>query len=137
MAKALTPAYKNKKGWKNWGTHILPKPFDAKKKAIKFFETTTARAERRLKAFHERRVSYYKDKYGISLDEVLAIFEKQNYQCAICNATTELAVDHCHNTGKIRGGLCRRCNTFLGAFNDDISNIESSGISAKCSLKKS
>lgn len=50
--------------------------------------------------------------------------EKQGGVCAICkrtNKTTrQLAVDHDHTTGKIRGLLCQRCNTFLGQIEDRI-----------------
>ncbi len=80
-------------------------------------------------------------KYGLSQDAYLAMLEKQNYQCAISGcgfvhryeewhelspAFEEmkgekhhhhylLYVDHCHETGKVRGLLCSQCNLNVGA----------------------
>ena len=49
--------------------------------------------------------------------------EKQNYCCAICKTHSDLlprnlAVDHCHTTGKVRGLLCTNCNIGLGMLKD-------------------
>lgn len=60
----------------------------------------------------------YKRKYGISQEEVDALFIKQKGRCAICNQTYHrtLHVDHNHVTGKVRGLLCKTCNTHLGTY---------------------
>ena len=43
--------------------------------------------------------------------------------CAICSISKkdngkDLAVDHCHSTGKIRGLLCNKCNPAIGFLQD-------------------
>lgn len=64
------------------------------------------------------------------------LLQKQNNCCAICkNPETythqktgeirELCVDHCHESGKIRGLLCSRCNHVLGHFNDSVDLFKS------------
>ena len=65
--------------------------------------------------------------YGVDKD----IFEKmlydQNFQCKICfiNIDNSAHVDHDHETGRVRGVLCRRCNVGLGFFKDSIKNLKS------------
>ena len=70
-------------------------------------------------------------KYGMSLEQYNFLFEKQNGVCALCgkpestkrmsksNGPERLAVDHCHDTGRIRGLLCFKCNTAVGSIGDD------------------
>lgn len=64
-------------------------------------------------------------RYNITVDEVQAMLEKQNYCCAICGIHQDdvqhvefkyspLVIDHDHNTGKVRGLLCPSCNLLLG-----------------------
>ncbi|KKN09114.1 hypothetical protein LCGC14_1049730 [marine sediment metagenome] len=68
-----------------------------------------------------------KQKYGIDYKEYERIFEKQKSLCAICRkpemikfhgAPRKLAVDHNHDTGKVRGLLCTKCNLRLGYLED-------------------
>jgi len=69
-----------------------------------------------------------KARYGITLEEYDVMNEEQNGQCAICGTTggkyeetkkCGLSVDHCHETGTIRGLLCNDCNTGIGHFKDN------------------
>lgn len=49
----------------------------------------------------------------------------QDGRCAICSTTEPghghvvFVVDHCHQTGKVRGLLCRNCNAAIGLLGDD------------------
>lgn len=70
------------------------------------------------------RKSTLKNTFGITLEEYDEMLLKQNGVCAICGGgqvtgKTNLAVDHCHHTGKVRGLLCNRCNTGIGNLQDD------------------
>lgn len=59
-----------------------------------------------------------KSKYNLSLDDYETLLKKQNEVCAICKESFVLHVDHCHETGLVRGLLCRSCNLGLGFFKD-------------------
>lgn len=67
--------------------------------------------------------NHYK-KYGITPEIKQNMLEKQNNSCAICSKVFknkyDACLDHCHQTGKVRGILCRRCNSSLGQFRDSI-----------------
>lgn len=56
---------------------------------------------------------------GLSLEQYKALQIKANGKCMICDKEAILFIDHCHNTNKIRGLLCRSCNTGLGFFKDN------------------
>jgi hypothetical protein len=67
--------------------------------------------------------------YGLTLVEYHTLLEQQGGVCAICRQpeTTsirgkllKLAVDHDHANGRVRGLLCRRCNTVLGHLDERI-----------------
>jgi hypothetical protein len=67
------------------------------------------------------RNRHYLTKYGITSAERDAMASAQGNACAICKRTETqpLHLDHCHETGKVRGLLCGPCNQGLGLFRED------------------
>jgi hypothetical protein len=99
----------------------------------KFKEKNPKRNTNELKSYYYIRGSKLKlckKKYNKMLIE-------QNYVCAICKkpetiinghinrVPKRLAIDHCHESNKIRGLLCHFCNTTIGKMNDSIEILES------------
>jgi hypothetical protein len=73
--------------------------------------------------YHLRR------QYGITVAEYDEMLMSCGYKCEICGTPVQRArwkgvggqsacIDHCHSTGRIRGVLCRQCNSWLGRVND-------------------
>lgn len=73
----------------------------------------------------DRRVrTWHLKKYGLTPEALETLKAKQQYRCAICGDEALLVVDHDHETGKIRGLLCRLCNTGIGALGDQVAGLE-------------
>lgn len=64
--------------------------------------------------------------YGINQAGKDALLAAQHGCCAICKAELSTlrtspkfaCVDHCHKTGRVRGILCKECNTAIGMLQD-------------------
>lgn len=96
---------------------------------------------RRARVYRALRKEAYRDQdlkknYGLSEAQYNEILKEQNGVCEICsqpekalNPKTKeprrLAVDHCHETGEIRGLLCTNCNHILGSAKDSIDTLYS------------
>lgn len=100
---------------------------------------------KKLREYHEQKgqrkkrpkaVSYkYQLKtYGVTKEWFLHQFLTQKGECEICKEPLrnpfsdiqegkDLAVDHCHTTGKVRGILCRSCNVSLGLLKENVETI--------------
>jgi hypothetical protein len=79
--------------------------------------------------FTPKRDEVLRYNYGITYWDFERMLRDQSGRCAIC-CTSEpggpwntLNVDHCHETGRVRGLLCYRCNVGLGYFQDDPSRL--------------
>ena len=61
--------------------------------------------------------------YNLSQEDYKLLLKRQKNICAICKKTCptnkKLAVDHCHETGSVRGLLCVNCNRGLGNFKNN------------------
>lgn len=57
-------------------------------------------------------------RHKIDESQLQSMFELQT-SCAICGSTSELHIDHSHESGSIRELLCMQCNTGLGNFKEN------------------
>ena len=69
----------------------------------------------------KQRTAYLKSTYGMSYEDYQRLYAIQGGRCAVCRRTSEtyLSVDHCHETERVRGLLCRDCNWALGVLRED------------------
>lgn len=69
--------------------------------------------------------SNLKKNYGLTLEQWGDMLSNQKGCCAICSCSmTSPNVDHCHETGRVRGLLCATCNGGLGMFKDCVPLLE-------------
>lgn len=87
----------------------------------------------REKRIANARVSKLRNAFGLTTQAFDALYQAQHGRCAICGKTEEeafvickkkLFVDHDHETGRIRGLLCMKCNGGLGMFTDSTEMLE-------------
>lgn len=82
-----------------------------------------------------RRLSQKKHrakKYGLTLDQLDALYERARNVCEVCESSptktgtssNDLHVDHCHETGRVRGLLCSRCNTAIGLLSESATLLD-------------
>lgn len=84
---------------------------------------------------------YVERKYGVSIEYLEQLFEKQDRKCAICGRDwmqcplaknsrydmvflQRLYVDHCHVSGRVRGLLCNNCNLGIGLLDEDLERFD-------------
>lgn len=82
-----------------------------------------ARPGNREKQRRYNKRNQWRDRYGIkfSLEEYDQMLQAQKGLCALCRQlpkSRSLHVDHDHETGRVRGLLCMKCNRALGYLQD-------------------
>lgn len=117
QVRAYNAAYNRK-------THI--KEYRRKKTAEYRLQESVRRAhntqERRRR--QDKRYMFVRTvrKYGLEVIDFANLLRSQGFKCAGCRETLNLDrkthIDHCHDTGKVRGILCHFCNLVLGQAKD-------------------
>ncbi len=111
-------------GWKNGKQQWTCKE---RKRAL-------AKGERRQEWYKEWQKGYYRrtggalqhanwiKQYGLTPEDYQALMEAQEGKCALCrkecSSGNRLSVDHNHDTGRVRGLLCRNCNRGIGLLQE-------------------
>jgi formate dehydrogenase maturation protein FdhE len=83
--------------------------------------------ERRSSRLAAMREYMLKSKFGITAEQYAQMMLEQNGKCAMCGSEPKskagrhstvaaLAVDHCHESGRVRRLLCTSCNMGLGWY---------------------
>jgi hypothetical protein len=65
------------------------------------------------------REGHLKRHYGMTEAERDEMIASQMGLCVICLKAPAVHVDHCHETGRVRGVLCFNCNSAIGKLGDD------------------
>jgi hypothetical protein len=74
------------------------------------------------------RKSELKRKFNITIEDYENMLKVQNNVCAICenkcSTGNNLAVDHDHKSGQVRGLLCKNCNTSIGLLKENSDTLK-------------
>jgi hypothetical protein len=78
----------------------------------------------------EKALALELKKYGLTVADYYRMLDEQNGVCKACGEPESrkgqdgepvaLHIDHCHETGRVRGLLCNRCNMALGYARESV-----------------
>lgn len=97
----------------------------ARQKADPAYKEKHAAAHQRRWLSGQGRNTHLLKTFGITLEQYNEVLAEQGGVCAICKRQQNcmrmknLAVDHNHKTGKVRGLLCGSCNCGIGHLSDN------------------
>ena len=92
-------------------------------------ECSKESSKRFKKSPEQIKAGHLKHDYGLTVEEYAKMYKEQDGLCAICgkpetvrnhsHVISALAVDHNHETGRVRGLLCSNCNKGIGNLKED------------------
>jgi len=94
-----------------------------KEKCLQRIKERYAIPEVRKKRLEYSRWQLIKYKYGLTKEQWMAMYEKQNSCCGLCDkpkTIQQLRVDHDHATGLVRKLVCAYCNIVMGVIDNEI-----------------
>ena len=99
------------------------------KRELKLAQVKAYADENREAVRENNRWAKIKHLYDLTQSGWNEIFKSQGGCCRLCDKhATEiketLHVDHCHETGEVRGLLCKSCNSALGALGDNVEGLQ-------------
>lgn len=102
------------------------KAAEARERSRAWYEANKERAREYAKTQYtpENNLARALKRYGMTPYEYSLLLEAQEGKCAICGVAhgnkngERLVIDHCHDTGAVRGLLCHSCNRGLGMLRD-------------------
>ena len=86
--------------------------------------STIVHRERIVKIYGTPRNRHLLKRYRITEEQFNEMNRAQNGICPLCLKRPAVAVDHCHETNKVRGILCHGCNEALGKFGDNLAGAQ-------------
>jgi hypothetical protein len=80
--------------------------------------------------YKESRFAVSLKQYNLTPDQYYQLVAAQDYRCKICrdpfkqwrfsiDVKRDAHIDHCHDTGRVRGVLCAGCNVAIGRLKDN------------------
>ena len=97
----------------------------------KYYWTHKERLLEEQRAYRKKTKEYWYNynilqRYGVTRKQYDVMLALQEGVCAICGKgdNRRLGVDHNHESGKVRGLLCNKCNHGIGCFNDDVTLLQ-------------
>lgn len=132
QTKPLNEFYPNKRTTHGYNVYCIECSYKRHDKWRRANKDQAAENGRRWRKNNPERFKDHmmKRHHGLPLGSYQKMLAEQNGCCAICGTDTpngqgRFHLDHCHDTGKIRGLLCHSCNLAIGYFRDNIATIQS------------